>query len=323
MDADLTCPVHGEGALVAGIDGAKDQFFGIGDRYSYRRCATCGALVLDPRPSPQEIGPYYAGYYTDATLAHLRKRAAEGRRVGIAGRLRALGTIKRLGKLGARVGPGQTLLDVGCGLGGFAGSMKKFAGVDARGVDFSTECRDFAKEVHGLEVDVGELADQAYPDDSFDFVTSWHYLEHVYDPAADLQQMARVLKPGGWLVAETPTPDVLAKLFGKRWLYLMPPTHLYHYRPETMRALVERTGLEVVHVARPWFPGELAGSLTFAMGIDGFVPKVFSPNRSGGEKLLTAAFFAQMIYDVPITAALALLGRSGLMRIYARKRGTA
>lgn len=316
MDSGLSCPVHADAALRGGVERASDQFFGIGDAYAYKKCEACGALVLDPRPSPNEIGPYYAGYYTEDTLAQLERRAAAGKRVGIAGRLRALGTVRRLTQLGAQLGPGRKLLDVGCGLGGFARSMRQFAGVDARGVDFSPECAAFAKKVHEVDVDVGELAAQDYAEGSFDIVTSWHYLEHVYDPAAEIARMAKLLKPGGWFVAETPTNDVLASVFGRHWLYLMPPTHLYHYRPATMRALVEQAGLEVVHVARPWFPGELAGSLTFLAGIRGFVPKVFSPSRS---KLLTLGFFAQMIYDVPVTLLLAMLGRSGLMRVYARK----
>ncbi len=316
MDSGLACPVHPDAALSPGVERASDQFFGIGDAYAYKRCGDCGALVLDPRPSPNEIGPYYAGYYTEDTLAQLERRAASGKRVGIAGRLRALGTIRRLTKLGVKIGPEHKLLDVGCGLGGFARYMRQFTQVQAHGVDFSPECAAFAKKVHELDVDVGELSAQGYEDGAFDFVTSWHYLEHVYDPAAEIERMARLLKPGGWFISETPTNDVLAKIFGRHWLYLMPPTHLYHYRPATMRALVEKAGLEVVHVARPWFPGELAGSLTFAAGVRGFVPKVFSPNRS---KLLTLGFFLQMVYDVPATAILAWLGRSGLMRVYARK----
>ncbi len=320
MQSDLACPVHADADTKPYVDGASDQFFGLGDAFAYKQCTACGALVLDPRPSPNEIGPYYARYYPEKTMTHLRRRAEQGRRVGIAGRLRAIGTIKRLEKLGVQLGPEKTLLDVGCGLGGFARYMRQFGELKSRGVDFSDECKRFAKDVHDVDVDTGELRDQKYEDGTFDFVTSWHYLEHVYDPAAELKEMARILKPGGWLICETPTNDVLAKLFAKRWLYLMPPTHLYHYRPDTMRALVEDgAGLKIGHLARPWFPGELAGSLMLSMGLNGFVPKVFGPGRPFSQKLLTVGLLAQMVYDVPVTLMLAFLGRSGLMRVYAQK----
>lgn len=319
MESELACPVHSDAPTKPYVRDASDQFFGMGEAFEYKQCTACGALVLDPRPSPTEIGPYYAGYYPEKTMTHLRSRAEKGKRVGIAGRLRALGTTRRLVKLGARLGPKVSLLDVGCGLGGFARYMRKFAGVKSRGVDFSAECQRFAKDVHEVDVDVGELRDQKYPDESFDIVTSWHYMEHVYDPASELKEMARILKPGGWLICETPTNDILAKLFSKRWLYLMPPTHLYHYRPDTMRALVEGAGLNIEHLARPWFPGELAGSLMLSLGLNGFVPKVFGPGRPLSQKLLTVVLLGQMVYDVPVTLMLAYLGRSGLMRVYARK----
>lgn len=315
----LRCPAHPDAALHPGVAGARDQFWGIGERFGYGVCAACGAFVLDDAPAPAEIGRYYAGYYTERLLGLLRRQAAAGRRVGWAGRLRARGYLMRLADLGIPLSPKTQLLDVGCGLGAFPRYVRDFSGIQTRGVDFSPEVKAFAAEVHGVQVDTGELAAQRYPEGSFDLVTAWHYLEHVYDPLAELKEMARVLKPGGTLMIETPTPDVLAKLFGKRWLYLMPPTHLYHYRPDTLTALMQAAGLEVTAVRRPWFPGELAGSIMLACGVSAFVPQVFGPGRPFGHKLLTAALLGQMVWDVPVTVSLALLGRSGLLRVFAKK----
>ncbi len=298
---------------------AQDQFFGYGESFNFLECGECSALVLDPRPAPTEIGRYYEGYYPDATLARLRQRAEQNKRVGTTGKLRALGTLKRLRKLGAETNADMKLLDVGCGLGAFGGAMGRLTDMKVQGVDFSAECQAFAEEIHGLPVDVGELVDQQYPDGSFDYVTSWHYLEHVYDPAAEIKEMARVLKPGGWFVSETPTPDIWYRVFKKRWFYLMPPTHLLHYRPATMKKLVEDAGLVVEHIARPWVPGELAGSLMLTAGLNGFVPKVLAPGRPLKHKMLTWILLAQMVYDIPVSLLLSMINRSGLLRVYARK----
>lgn len=315
------CPVHPEATLTPHLEGAADQFFGLDGQFRFLACPECGALVLDPRPGPSEIGTYYAPYYPDTTLKYLEARAARGRRVGVAGRLRALGFVKRFHALGGRFDPEFRALDVGCGLGAFGGALKRLSGVDMRGVDFSPECAAFAKKVHDLDVDTGEMDAQGYPDGHFDLLTAWHYMEHVYDPQAELQKMARITKPRGWLMVETPTPGALAKVFGKRWLYLMPPTHLYHYPPEVLCTLIERAGYEVVKVERPWFPGELAGSLMFACGLKGLVPKVFAPGRPVSQRMLTWLLLAQMVYDVPVTGLLAKLGQSGLLRIFARRKG--
>lgn len=314
------CPAHPEAQLGDYIQGAQDQFFGLPGEYVFKQCADCQALVLAPRPQPSEIGHFYSGYYPEETLKQLRARAERGRRVGLAGRLRAIGFVKRFEALDAALTAQTKHLDVGCGLGAFSGALQKRSGIQSKGVDFSPECADFAKQVHGIDVDVGELTAQAYPDDSFDILTAWHYMEHVYNPQAELQEMARITKPGGWLMVETPTPSALAAIFKKRWLYLMPPTHLYHYTPETLCTLIEAAGYEVVKVERPWFPGELAGSLMFACGLQGLVPKVFSPGRPLHQRLLTFVLLAQMVYDVPITLLLAKINKSGLLRIFARKR---
>lgn len=49
----------------------------------------------------------------------------------------------------------------------------------------------------------------AFPEASFDFVIANHVLEHVEDDAKALAEIARVLKPGGSAILQTPYSDVL------------------------------------------------------------------------------------------------------------------
>jgi SAM-dependent methyltransferase len=192
-------------------------------------------------------------------------------------------------------------------------------GVEVRGVDFDPSCRETAARVHGVEVDTGDLRSQKYPDDSFDVVTSHHCLEHVYDPQTELREMQRIARPGGWVHIEVPTAGALSRLFGGRWAFLQPPTHFYHFRPEAIRALVERAGLTDIRVMRPWLPGELAFSLVHAAGVKGAIPAIVLPAKSLRDKLVKAFFLAALVIDVPITAILAALGIGGLIRVLARK----
>lgn len=52
---------------------------------------------------------------------------------------------------------------------------------------------------------VGDMHDLKFRDNSFGLVWASHSLEHARDIGQTLGEVARVLKPGGWLVAAWPT----------------------------------------------------------------------------------------------------------------------
>lgn len=52
-----------------------------------------------------------------------------------------------------------------------------------------------------------------YPDDYFDFVLANHVLEHVLDDAQALQEIFRVLRPGGYAILQTPYASGLTHTF--------------------------------------------------------------------------------------------------------------
>jgi len=315
-----SCPLRHQAALVPAITNAQDQFFGVPGTFNYLRCAECGTLVLSPRPAPTELGQFYAPYYPPRLLQHIKEDAQRRGRIRSPTRLRAIGYLRRLTRLmGGRPKPGTRLLDVGCGLGLFARFVRDMAGLEVRGVDFDPTCKRFAADMHNVTVDEGELRGQHYPDGSYDLVTAWHVMEHVYDPPTELAEMVRVLKPGGWLMVETPTPSIYLRIFGKRWLYLQPPTHFFHYPPAVLASLMEGAGVRVKHIQRPWFLGELAGSLLFTLGFKGFLPRLFHPGRTAWDNVVRVIFLLQMLYDLPVSIIMALLGRGGIVRVFAQK----
>ena len=172
------CPTHPDQTLKTVVRDARDRFWGFDGTFDYGECEACGTWVLLNPPTPDALGAYYAGYYSDEEFEHRRKTFCRGDRAPILGvdGVRAAETIKALRARGQAVDTELDLLDVGCGVGGFMRGMHFLAQVTGRGLDFNPRCRDFVAEVHGYEVDVGELAEQAYEDAQFDLVTSWHSL---------------------------------------------------------------------------------------------------------------------------------------------------
>ncbi len=98
----------------------------------------------------------------------------------------------------ARVPPGATALDAGCGDGMLALQLAK-KGVRVTGVDLSAPNIDFAKKQAqelGLEVDFlqGDVAELPFADRSFDYVVSSHVLEHLPDVQQGAREIARVTR---------------------------------------------------------------------------------------------------------------------------------
>ena len=100
---------------------------------------------------------------------------------------------------------GSDVLDIGCGDGTFAMSLRE-RGARIRGVDASPAMIDAAMkraavvQADGAMFQVGRAQRLPFDDDSFDIVVAKTILCFVKDPTDAFAEMARVLRPGGRLV---------------------------------------------------------------------------------------------------------------------------
>jgi ubiquinone/menaquinone biosynthesis C-methylase UbiE len=99
-----------------------------------------------------------------------------------------------------RHGRGGRVLEVGCGTGRLLAPMAEFT-ADAIGVDLSAGMLGHAR-ARGLRVVQGSATALPFATGSFDLACSFKVLAHV--PAIDvaLAELARVVRPGGWVLAE-------------------------------------------------------------------------------------------------------------------------
>ena len=96
--------------------------------------------------------------------------------------------------------PGETVLEVGSGLGILAEEVsRKVGGGRVVGVERASEQLEATwRRAHArLEFVRGDAHALGFPDSSFDLVYCRYLLEHVADPAQVLREMRRVLKEGG------------------------------------------------------------------------------------------------------------------------------
>lgn len=114
-----------------------------------------------------------------------------------------------------RFGLGGDLLEVGCGTGLLLQRTAAFA-KSAKGVDLSPGMLARAKE-RGLDVLEASATELPFPDETFDVAYSFKVLAHVREIERALAEMARVLRKGGFLIAEFYNPSSfrgLAKRLG-------------------------------------------------------------------------------------------------------------
>src|SRR5207249_5228459 len=138
------------------------------------------------------------------------------------------------------------LLEIGCFRGVFADRIRA-AGWDVTGLEPEISGLRHAREKYGLKVVHGILPHPELEPNSFDAVVMLHVIEHMPDPAANVREIRKLIKPGGILVVETLRFDSLMfKILGRRERSIGNCNgHIYFFTVPTLTSLLEKQGFKV------------------------------------------------------------------------------
>lgn len=199
------------------------------------RCRRCSLEYVSPRPRGGDIVAAYAGGDDPTYVSQVEPRERTFDKA-----------LARIESLQPRKG---RLLDVGTAAGAFLGAARA-RGWEVEGCEPNRWMAEWGSQHYGLFIRAGELFDQEYPARSFDVVTLWDVVEHTPDPAAVVGRVSELLKPEGLLIINYPDRGSwIARLLGRRWPFLS-SVHLYYFKSDTLRKMLERHGFEIV-VQRP------------------------------------------------------------------------
>lgn len=211
---------------------ARGESRGQKNEFELLACQSCATLYTDHLPSvdqPQDYDSYYSSENLTVPTA-IQRRLDE-----------IVATFDSYRR-------NNRLLDVGFGAGTFleAAARGKW---QAFGVEVSHTAVEHVRD-RGFQLFCGELGKAGYPDDYFDVIIASEVLEHVPYPQALLEDIARVLRPGGLLWATTPHGrGISARLLGLSWSNVCPPEHLQLFSVASIKELLPGAGFRRVEVA--------------------------------------------------------------------------
>lgn len=142
-----------------------------------------------------------------------------------------------------------SILEIGCGVGDFLDMAQKLSNIHVVGIDTTFEsvhhCRNKGLEAHCETIE--SFQKKLIPSQKFDYVVSFHCLEHVSDPKNLLESMLSVLKPGGSIFMSTPYSPMS---FEEGWFDIMnhPPHHMTRWNQKAYDEIARQVGCNVKYL---------------------------------------------------------------------------
>jgi SAM-dependent methyltransferase len=140
--------------------------------------------------------------------------------------------------------PGSRVLDIGCGSGSFL-DLAKSSGCKTFGIEYSNDSLSIVRKN-------GHLADTNIEsfDETFDVITAFDLIEHLYQVPEFMNTCLHRLNPGGHLVLLTGSISSLpAKIARNSWWYVQFPEHIVF---PSIKYFRQHSGFEVVSLKSTW-----------------------------------------------------------------------
>ena len=233
------CPVCGGESQRAFLEATDHNVSN--DQFKIVECGACSFRFTNPIPTEETIGEYYK---SENYVSHSGTKKGLVNRVYHIVRSRA---IKQKEALASAYSKEKTILDIGCGTGDFLGHCKS-KNWRTLGLEPDQSARKIALENNDIEA---KGLNHLYEIEakSFDVISMWHVLEHVYNLNEDIEQYKKVLKEDGTLIIAVPNCSSNdAEHYNSNWAAYDLPIHLYHFRPDNMKQLFSKHGMEVVKI---------------------------------------------------------------------------
>lgn len=227
------------------------------------RCRRCSLVYVNPRPTEKEIHRYYPEEFYEVGLT--ADQVYEKLEWQLELKYQHVKDLT----------PGR-LLDIGCDKGEFLYYMQKRGWV-VQGIDFSPK----PPNVFNLDIFYGDLNAAAYSPQSFDLVSMWAVMEHVYQPVRMLEEVRSILTQGGRLIVAVTNFRSLPARFMR---HDDVPRHTTLFTKRTLAEMLRRAGFLPEYFLCKWdlYGGSHRGLLNYLLKLAAGekIDDIVSMNRS-------------------------------------------
>ena len=150
------------------------------------------------------------------------------------------------------------IIDLGSGFGFFLSTFGK--NWEKHGVEISVQASKNSKkwsEIHNIDIEKKLEPKITSKLKKFDFIFSYHVIEHLSNPKIFIENCHKLLKTNGYLIIGTPNFDsACSRRFGKNYRFYKDKTHISFFSEISLYRLLDDSGFKVLNVDFPFFETE-------------------------------------------------------------------
>lgn len=207
------------------------------------KCKKCSFVCADMNMSDYDFSKLYSSNYfsgeeyTDYVSDH---------------ELHAFNFRQKLKRMESVIGDLSDLncFEIGSAYGFFLEQAQTFF-KKCSGVDISEDAIKYARETTKVDAIAGDFLDLDIKEKT-NVICMWDTIEHLSNPKGFVEKAYDVLEPNGYICITTGDIGSLnARIRGRKWRQIHPPTHLQYFSRKTLTSLLNNSNFEVVDVTYP------------------------------------------------------------------------
>lgn len=281
-----------------------DWEYGVKGRFHQGKCSGCGLVTMIPMPTPESIISFYPDSY-------------HGYQAGGGNNFLTKWLIRRNLKqrehfYASLIGNRAQILDVGSAEGGHFDVWKENRDWEIFGFEFNEHAAALGRSA-GRDIQTATMETYNSQGKTFDLIIMNHLLEHVIDPMDTVRKAYNLLKPGGFIVGETPNIASLDFiLFREYWGGCHWPRHLHQFTPFTIKTMLKNSGYSSITFQYPLHTSHWALSIQNFLQSKKLTSVSLKNGRAWYYPLLLLGF-------VPLSAMQKITGHTGIIGFVAKK----